>query len=447
VPLIEDRVLVELHRAAALAGRPLWPDAIPSLMQEHWDRLKSGLPKSEHWEVWTRWYEARCNGQPPVEALERYRVLRDQAFWRQSPQQINAAIAEEERRWRSLEPRPAPFDYYVVDDKIDVAPETAPSIDAGTSLDLRDECLRKARAVHERLSRMQADENLRADIGMLLGRLTSEVLRPGLILSSLRSLEATAKAYDSNEGRAQLHPDALKDLIDLADTLRDLAATFPKSREIEAEAVTLALPLERLDEIARPVANAGAAIDASDGVTDATRDSFHETAAAIATSRDLADRAKQLAYHILDLGNIARAGLRHLKTTGRRIVAPAAATARVGGREVGGVAGDVWKEFRKDLPKRAGRAASIAVVGGISGLLHAIGQDLPALASIVVAFLPITQTIQDLQAAPTEQQHPGAPVSTDASGNDPVDHTANDLTVPKSRKRPAARRRKPRQAP
>jgi hypothetical protein len=382
--------------------------------------------------------------------IEVARVMIADEIWKKGPREVNAEIArliKEERRWRSLEPRPAPFDYCVVDDKIDVAPETVPSIDAGTSLDLRDECLRKARAVHERLNRMQADANARADIGILLGRLTSEVLRPGLILSSLRSLEATAKAYDSNEGRAQLYPDARKDVFDLADTLRDLAAAFPKSREIEAEAVTLALPLERLDEIARPVANAGAAIDASDGVTDATRNSFHETAAAIATSRDLADRAKQLAYHMLDLGNIARAGLRHLKTTGRRIVAPAAATARVGGREAGGVAGDVWKEFRKDFPKRAGRAGSIAVVGGIGGLLHAMGLDWAAMASIVVAFVPITQTIQDLQAAATEQQHPAKPACVDARGNDPVDDTANDLTVPKSRERAAARRRKLRRAP
>jgi hypothetical protein len=55
---------------------------------------------------------------------------------------------------------------------------------------------------------------------------------------------------------------------------------------------------------------------------------------------------------------------------------------------------------------------------------------------MIVAFRPITQTIQDLQAAPTEQR-----------GNDPADDTANGLTVPKSRKRAAARRRKPRQPP
>jgi hypothetical protein len=131
--------------AAALAARPLWPEVIPGWVQENWCRLKAGLPKTEHWEVWTRWYEARRDGEQAVESVERYRALQDENFWRKSIREINAAIAEEEGRWRSLEPRPAPFDYRVVDDKIDVAPETAQSIDAGTSLDLRDECLRKAR--------------------------------------------------------------------------------------------------------------------------------------------------------------------------------------------------------------------------------------------------------------------------------------------------------------
>jgi hypothetical protein len=231
-------------------------------------------------------------------------------------------------------------------------------------------------------------------------------------------------------------------MFDLAATVRDLAATFPKSREIEAEAITLALPLERLDEIARPVANAGAAIDASDGATDATKRSLHGTAAAIATSRGLADRAKQLAYHLLDLGNIARAGLRHLKATGQRIAGPAGARAHVAGREVRGVAGDVWKEFRKDFSKRSGRAASVAVVGGVGALLHAIGQDFAAMATWVIAFAPIDQTIRDLQATeqrhPPEQQRPAAPDAPSA------DDTANDLTVPKSRKRTAAPRGKPR---
>jgi hypothetical protein len=69
------------------------------------------------------------------------------------------------------------------------------------------------------------------------------------------------------------------------------------------------------------------------------------------------------------------------------------------------------------------------------------------MANIVVAFLPIAQTIQDLQVAATERQHPAKPASIDGSGNDTVDDTANDLTVPKSRERAAAPRRKPRRAP
>jgi hypothetical protein len=381
---------------SALAARPLWPDGIPAWAQENWDRLKSGLPKTERWETWTRWYEARRDGKEPVESLERHRVLQDQDFWRQSPQKINTAIEAEERRWRALEPRPAPFDYHVIGGKIDVAPEAARSINAKTSLDLQAESVRKARVLKERLERMQADERLRADIEMLLERLTSSVLRPGLILSSLRSLEAINRAYDSAEGREELSPNALKDIFDLTNTIKEFAATFPNSREIEAEAVSLGLPLERLDDIEQPIARAAVAIYVSDGATAATKESVEATASAIGTSRDLAGRAKQVAYHLLDIGNIARAGLRHLKSTGQRIVAPSAETAQKVGQEVGGLAADTWKVFRKDFPKRAGRVASVAIVGGVGGLLHYLGMEFQAIATAVTAFAPIDETIKEL---------------------------------------------------
>jgi hypothetical protein len=214
--------------------------------------------------------------------------MQGQTFWRQSTSDINAAIADEERRWLSLEPRPAPCDYRVVDGKIDVAPETAQSIDAAITRDLQAECLRKAHAVKERLSRMQADESTRSEVDLLLQRLSTEELRPGLILSSLRGLEATARAYDSAEGHAQLYPDALKDVFDLVDTLRELAATFPRSREIEAEAVSLKLPLEELDEFLIPVARVAVAVYTSDGATEATKESLQATAAG---GLDLRERA------------------------------------------------------------------------------------------------------------------------------------------------------------
>jgi hypothetical protein len=217
----------------------------------------------------------------------------------------------------------------------------------------------------------------------------------------LRSLEAIDRAYDTAGGREELYPDALKNIFDLTSTLRELAATFPNSREIEAEAVSLALPLERLAEIEQPIARAAVAIDASDAATVATKESLATTAAAIGTSRDLAGRAKQVAYHLLDLGNIARASLRHLKTTDQRIATPVAQKAA---QEIGGLAADTWKVFRRDFPKRAGRAASIAITGGIAGLLHAIGQDLAALGTVVTAFVPVSQAIKELQE-PTGEDH------------------------------------------
>jgi hypothetical protein len=413
---------------------------IPSWVLRYWERLTSGLPKSEHWDTWTRWYEARRDGNPAVESLERYRVVQEENFWRQSTSVINAAIAAEERRWHSLEPRPAPFDYRVVDGRIDVFPETAQSIDASTTRDLQTECLRKAHAVKVRLR--QADESTRADVDLLLEHLSTEELRPGLILSSLRSLEATARAYDSAEGHDQLYPDALKDVFDLVDTLRDLAATFPKSREIEAEAVSLKIPLERLDEFISPIARVAVAIYASDGATEATKESLQATGASIGTSRDLAERAKQVPYHLLDVGNITRAGLRHLKATGQRIAKPTAEAAFEVSKEIGGLAADTWKVFRKDFPKRAGRTASVVIVGGIGALLHAIGQDLAAIATAVTAFAPLHQTTKELQNQPIQEQHTDLPTDPSAGAS-----AADQASAPNDgRKKPLKRTAQPRKS-
>jgi hypothetical protein len=413
----------------ALAARPLWLNGIPQWVQEEWARLKSGLPKGEHWEVWARWYEARRDGKEPIETLAPHRLLQDRDFWRQSPREINAALEAEERRWRDLKSRPAPFDYRVIGGKIDVAPEAARSIDTQTSHDLQAECVRKVSTLKERLDRMQADDGVRADIEMLLERLSSAVLRPGLILSSLRSLEGIAHAYDSVEGRAELRSDALKDIFDLADTVRELAATFPNAREIEAEAISLRLPLELLNEIERPIARAAVVIYVSDGATAATKESVEATAAAIGTSRDLAGRAKQVAYHLLDVGNITRAGLRHLEETGQRIGAPSAKIAEKARLEILGLADDTWKVFRKDFSKRAGRAASVAIVGGIGALLHTLGQELAAIATTVAAFAPIDRTIKELKEPTGEEQHSEKP------SQQSNDNAASQPVVANSRKR------------
>lgn len=81
---------------AQLAARPLWPDAVPDLIQARWAKLRETLlAADEDWDVWTDWWEARRDGLASVAAAERWRTLGDPAvadFWQQTPAAINQAI-------------------------------------------------------------------------------------------------------------------------------------------------------------------------------------------------------------------------------------------------------------------------------------------------------------------------------------------------------------------
>ena len=296
---------------------------------------------------------------------------------------IDAALRARRTAEISLEPRPAPFDFHVVDEVIDVAPESAISLDPDSTQDLAKEVLRKARAFHAQVHRANIDRSVLSEIDVLINRLENTPIRPGLILSSLRSLEATESAYDSEDGREQLSPYALKLIFDLCTTLRDLAATFPRSREIEAEAVSLQLPLDKIDEIRFLAADIVSQIESSDAATQAAKDALRETSLGIDNAQTLAQQAKQFSYHILDIDNFTRAGLRHLRGGGKAIA-----------REAGSLGADTYASFRKDFAERAGKAASIAAISGVSGLLYHIGFDISGLATLISALLPLKKSIE-----------------------------------------------------
>ena len=109
-------------------------------------------------------------------------------------------------RSQSLQQRPAAFQFQVVGDKIDALPDDARPIDAETARDFYDEAKRKGHDLRDRLQRTQADENIRAHVDLLLTRLglSYSDMRPGLMLSALRSLEFDVRAYDGEEGRREL---------------------------------------------------------------------------------------------------------------------------------------------------------------------------------------------------------------------------------------------------
>jgi hypothetical protein len=82
----------------------------------------------------------------------------------------------------------------------------------------------------------------------------------------------------------------LSEIIDVAETLRDLCATFPKSREIEAEAVSLGLPMDRLPEIREHIDTVVLKINHFDGATEGARNAINASAAVLNSNAPLPTR-------------------------------------------------------------------------------------------------------------------------------------------------------------
>jgi hypothetical protein len=61
--------------------------------------------------------------------------------------------------------------------------------------------------------------------------------------------------------------------------------------------------------------------------------------------------------------------------------------------EVLDVGAGTYKSFKKDFTERAGKEASIAVLGGISGLLYNIGFEISGLATMISALVPLKNSI------------------------------------------------------
>ena len=74
----------------------LWENnEFPSSLEMQWKSLKTELlaRKSENWQVWTDWYEARLRGGPVNNALELARVMIPDEIWKQGAAVVNAKIA------------------------------------------------------------------------------------------------------------------------------------------------------------------------------------------------------------------------------------------------------------------------------------------------------------------------------------------------------------------
>ena len=341
------------HGLDALADACLWLAGAPDWAAARWKALCAALPPDENWQVWFDWYDDRLAGRSRGEAHELVFASVPEAEWDKGPAAANAWIKAhlpkqpektgEPENGDVLKQQAGPFSFRVVDGRIVVAPEDAEPVDDEVVRDFYNEAKRKAAELKARLQRAQADAILLNDLARLeryLGESPAD-LRPGLLLSILRSLESDHRAYDTEEGRKEHSPDLLAMLGDVAGSVRDLAYAFPKTREIIANQIATELVEERknLDEI-------GAANDKLAEVAEQhpmvsgpeVADALREPKEGVSNARSLNDKAGQTALRLLTAANFGR------------VVAKMKQLVVATGRE-----------FAKDAPK----AASKILTGGM----------------------------------------------------------------------------------
>lgn len=389
---------------------PLWRDGTPDWALLNLQRMKDALSHEDGWQVWFDWYRRMLDGAQTSEDYDLAFVPPDEE-WEKGPAAANAWVKEHLPKPQTsdsdLAQRPAAYSFRVVDNRFDVAPEDGKSIDAETTQELYEEAKANALDLKERLARAQVDEKVRAHVDSLIKHLGNSLadVRIGTLLRSLRGLESDLHAYSSEEARRELFPDALSLLANVTANVRDVLSTLPKWREIEAESVLLQMPFERLPEIEAEARSVAESILLSDCVTDAAKEAIADSAEAVVDARSEADRAKQDAYLLLDLGNFVRAGIQHVRASGGKIARPVRDAAKVAGRELGGLAGDTWKGIRRGLPKGVERGAQqvgkALVIGGVSALMGAIAGPIVALGTFVGGYLPLGKGIESITEQPS----------------------------------------------
>lgn len=345
---LQDVFRIHEDGVAAVVASSIWPFGGPPDPSMSVSRLREKLGVRGPWNVWLDWYDSVMKGVSRGLDYEIVFGAVPPEVWQAGPKAVDAWIREhlprEEREGEALQQRPALYVFRLEGERIAVAPEDARAEDIDATRDFLDEARRKARELRTRLARAQADERLRGTLSRLETQLSDplESIRIGLAISSLTSLESDYRAYDSDEGRREHAPDLIASLGDLADTLRLFVGQFARAREILANQVALGLSetpeaLERAERASEDLAVHAAAHP--ELVEPQTVDALREPAAAIARSRTVAERAKQLGLRLLTSENFAR------------IVA---ATRQM--------AVDSLGEVQKQVPKAVGQAVKTTIV-------------------------------------------------------------------------------------
>jgi hypothetical protein len=296
----------------------------------------------------------------------------------------------------TMEQRPAAFRFGVRSGKIDALPEQADVRNRDIALDIFEELVTKIRALSKRLIQTNSDRRACASAERLLAALevNFDDLRPGVLLSRCRSIEADRNAYDNEAARAELFPDAIAMMDDTLHSLHDLLATFPDIRRIEAERLALKLDQDTgsIPAIRQHMSVIKSAAAGSDAVTEDAVAALGQNDAATEEASDLLVRMSLVADQLLVHRNFASA-VAAFARSGRAVAG------QVGNRlaaELGEVGGASWQAVKSELPTGVGIVAKIAPLVGLLVLIGYLVGPVTAIGSIVPAFKPIANVMQKL---------------------------------------------------
>jgi len=318
---------------------------------------------------------------------------------------------------KSIEQRPAAYRFTSTGEKIDVLAEPPQPLERGFAEDSRQELLGKARELYERLERSNCPRRVCNTVQALIAAVGVEFndLRPGVLLSRVRSIEADRSAFDTEEVRGELFADAFAMIDDTLQTARDLMAAFPIVRQIEAE--RLALDLDRhpdaIPAIAQQAQEIQSAAEKSGAATeDAIKALAQNDAAIAAAAANPVVRNSLIADKLLVAGNFVRA------VAGR------------GWAELSELGAASWEAVKENLPKGIGVAAHL---GPLMLLTVWIAGPVGALAGATPALKPLAGVFKKMVGKSTK-----AALAKELSTKHPVEEAKN--AAPKKRGRKISKR-------
>jgi hypothetical protein len=252
-------------------------------------------------------------------------------------------------------------------------------LDRQFAQDTQHELLAKAQELKLRLLNNNSARRVSDSVQALIAAIDVEFdnLRPGVLLSRVRSIEADRAAFDTEDARRELFPDAFAMIDDTLQTARDLMALFPLVRQIEAE--RLALDLDRqpdavpaLEQQAEEIRDAA---QRSGAATDGAIRALTQNDAAIHAATDPLLRTQLVADKLLVVGNFARAAASKAWT------------------EIGELGAASWEAVKTELPKGIG---AVARVGPLVLLTVWIAGPVGALAASAHALKPLARLFKTM---------------------------------------------------